>query len=81
MESKRPTSCPDCGGALEAGTLVDYGLSTARPSEWTDGALSASIWTGGVKNERRLEVTALRCEDCGLLRLYAQQDPKVHRRP
>ena len=66
---------------LEAGTLVDYGLSTARPSEWTGGPLNASVWTGGVKNERRLEVTAFRCQDCGLLRLYADQDSKVHRWP
>ena len=78
MESKRPTNCPDCGGALEAGTLVDYGRSGARTSEWAEGPLEASVWTGGVKNERRLAVTAYRCQACGLLRFYADQEATGH---
>ena len=81
MEIGRPTNCPDCGGALEAGTLVDYSRSGIRPSQWTEGPLHTSIWLGAVKNERRLEVTTYRCRDCGLLRLYADREASGHKYP
>jgi hypothetical protein len=63
--------CPDCAGEMVAGTLMDYRRGTVEPSEWVEGGLSTSVWTGRVRNEKRYEVTAFRCAQCGLLKLYA----------
>jgi hypothetical protein len=38
-----------------------------------------SMWTGGVKNDRRLVIVAYRCERCGLLRLYANREATATR--
>ena len=64
-------SCPDCRQPMVAGVLIDYRRGSAHPSEWTEGALETSAWTGDVKNDARFQVTAYRCARCGLLRLYA----------
>lgn len=63
--------CPDCAGEMVAGTLMDYRRGTVEPSEWVEGGLTTSVWTGRVRNEKRYEVTAFRCAGCGLLKLYA----------
>jgi hypothetical protein len=59
---------------MSAGTLIDYRRGSAHPSEWVDSPPQISMWTGKVKNELRYEVSAYRCDGCGLLKLYAS-DP------
>jgi hypothetical protein len=71
MEQQPAGRCPDCAGEMVAGTLMDYRRGTVEPSEWVEGGLSTSVWTGRVRNEKRYEVTAFRCAQCGLLKLYA----------
>jgi hypothetical protein len=71
MEQPSGGRCPDCAGEMVAGTLMDYRRGTVEPSEWVEGGLSTSVWTGRVRNEKRYEVTAFRCAQCGLLKLFA----------
>jgi hypothetical protein len=66
-------TCPDCQGAMVAGTLVERGdYNYAKVPEWVEGPLDRSLWTGQPKNAVRLEVTAYRCAKCGYLKLYAK---------
>ena len=64
-------ACPDCGGPLVAGVMIDYRRGAAHPSEWVEARIETSVWTGAVKNDLRYEVMAYRCSGCGLLKLYA----------
>ena len=66
------TTCTECGGALEAGSLVDFRRGVAAASEWVPGDVEASTWTGAIKNAERYVVSAFRCADCGILKLYAR---------
>lgn len=64
-------TCPDCGQTMTAGSLIDYRRGSAQPSEWVDSRPEIGMWTGKVKNDPRYEVSAYRCDGCGLLKLYA----------
>ena len=72
-------SCPDCGSPMEAGFLVDHGESeVARPGSWIEGVPEAAKFLGmkvglKLKGKRRIEITALRCRRCGVLKLYARE--------
>jgi hypothetical protein len=54
------------------GAMADYRHYGVHPGEWMEGRPASSIWTGKVKNEHRFEVSAMRCEKCGYLKLYAK---------
>jgi hypothetical protein len=58
---------------MAEGHVIDYRYSSARPSEWVEGEIKTSLWTGTVKNDARYEVVAHRCEKCGYLRFYADK--------
>jgi hypothetical protein len=57
-----------------AGVVIDYRRGSAHPSEWVEAELQTSSWTGSVKNDVRYAVSAYRCPDCGLLKLYADAE-------
>jgi hypothetical protein len=59
-------SCMKCGGAMEAGVLVDGHKS---PTIWYAGAF-ASIHFSSL-TARKFYLAANRCSDCGYLELYA----------
>jgi hypothetical protein len=66
------TTCMDCGGAMEAGFIVDAGSDTVKPSEWVAGPPQRSWLTGTrLRGKVRVPLTALRCGECGRVRLYA----------
>lgn len=73
------TRCPKCGGAMELGFLLDQtdGGNTVfgYASRWVSGLMELRFW-GGVKirGRRFFRVSALRCQGCGFLEMYAN-DP------
>jgi hypothetical protein len=65
--------CTECGGQMVEGALVDYRRYEAAAGEWVAGDVVTSVWTGAIKNPERFIISAYRCEDCGLLKLYARE--------
>jgi hypothetical protein len=65
--------CPLCQGSMESGFLRDQTDSATQPGEWIAG--EPKLWPLGMgvkmKRARRYAVSALRCESCGFLALYA----------
>lgn len=65
--------CPACGGSMESGFLRDQTDSSTQQGEWIAG--DPKHWPLGMgvkmRRARRYSVSALRCEMCGLLTLYA----------
>lgn len=51
--------CPECGGAMTEGTVADYRRGAVHPSEWVEGRVESSFWTGKLRNEERYEITAV----------------------
>ena len=73
MKRTPKTDCSDCGGAMEEGSVVDFRRNDAAPGEWVPGDVVSSAWTGSIKNAERFVMTAFRCGDCGMLKLYARK--------
>jgi uncharacterized OB-fold protein len=67
------TRCPECGGRMVQGRVIDFRRDSARPSEWVEGEIVTSVWTGNVKNDLRYEIVAHRCDGCGYLKFYAEK--------
>jgi hypothetical protein len=64
--------CGKCGGAMEAGFIVDQGYGQAHVSAWQRGEPKKSFWTGVKRGgAARLEVATWRCGRCGYLESYA----------
>ena len=65
--------CPLCQGAMEKGFIRDQGDSSSQQGEWIAG--DPAYWPLGmglkVRRTRRYAISALRCEACGFLALYA----------
>ena len=40
------SACPKCRGEMEPGFLVDHTYGEAGASEWVEGPVEASRWTG-----------------------------------
>lgn len=70
--------CNECGGKLQIGIIVDHGHFSAPTdaSYWMEGKKEDDFWSGGlkVKKKKKYYISALRCEVCGLLKLYAGPD-------
>jgi hypothetical protein len=65
------TICPDCGSGMEAGFVPEEG-DAIKPSEWVAGSPERSWLTGTrLRGKVRAPLTALRCGECGLVKLYA----------
>ncbi len=58
--------CVKCGGAMEAGVLVD---GHTLPTLWYAGAFAHINFAS--PTARKMYLTADRCSDCGYLELYA----------
>ena len=75
-ESKQ---CPDCDGTMETGFILDHGRHIALQSSWYPGIPEKGKLFGlkmnglGVVYDpgKGLPVTAFRCTQCGLVRLYS----------
>lgn len=66
-------SCPKCKGEMEPGFLVDHTYGSAAASEWVEGPVEASIWTGvKLRGRERRRVDTFRCVRCGYLECYAR---------
>lgn len=69
-------NCHRCGGALEAGFLVDRGdYSVQEQAQWASGTPAGGFWrTSAVqKGERLLRVVTYRCTSCGGLDSFATE--------
>jgi hypothetical protein len=65
-------TCPKCRGEMEAGFLVDHTYATSAASEWVEGPVEASFWTGvKLRGRERRRVNTWRCVRCGYLESYA----------
>ena len=65
-------TCPKCRGEMEDGFLVDHTYGTAAASEWVEGPVEASFWTGvKLRGRERRRVSTWRCLRCGYLESYA----------
>jgi hypothetical protein len=64
--------CPECGGAMEAGFVLDIGYGTSMMARWVQGSADMK-WYGSVDLSGRdcRKVTSYRCGGCGLLKSYA----------
>ena len=65
--------CPLCHGSMENGYMRDQTDSGSQRGEWIAG--DPQHWPLGMglklRRTRRYAVSALRCEACGFLALYA----------
>ena len=62
--------CPKCGSPMTTGFLLDH-KDVPKVTEWIEGRPEKGFWGLRLKNRRRIEVLADRCERCGFLELYA----------
>lgn len=76
-------NCPDCQVEMEAGFLPDQNYNCAFQVVWHRGEAEESQSFGGlikhgIKYDKKetAPVTAYRCPECGLLRLYANEADK-----
>ena len=64
--------CPECGGSMEEGFLLDLSHGSQKPANWVEGAPEKSFWVGTkVKGKEKFPIVAFRCRRCGLLKSYA----------
>ena len=65
--------CPCCQGSMEPGFIRDQTDSSSQQGEWIAGDPKHWPLGMGVKTRRarRYAISALRCEACGFLALYA----------
>ena len=72
--------CPDCDSKMEIGFLPDSQNTVHFSTMWHPGeAVLGTVLgmkTGGVKIDRyqQLQTVAYRCPQCGLVRIYAEND-------
>ena len=71
--------CPRCGGAMDAGLVVDRGhYSLPEVAKWVEGSPERSLWTGlKIKGRETYPVLSYRCEGCGFLEFYARTATKA----
>jgi formate dehydrogenase maturation protein FdhE len=67
--------CPDCGGEMVEGFILDLADSALRVPRWLRGSPERSAWTGvKTKDTECRPVETYRCTKCGLLRSYANTE-------
>jgi hypothetical protein len=63
---------PKCGAEMEPGFVVDHTYGMAEASEWVEGPVERSFWTGvNLRNRERRRVETARHVRCGFLESYA----------
>ena len=83
MNETSTLNCTDCGLEMEAGFFPELGHgSVAAALNWQPGGPDRKYLLGfippGIKVDPKagIRVTALRCVNCGLLKLYALAVPE-----
>ena len=65
--------CPKCSGEMEQGFLLDHNYGTAEASDWIEGPVERSFWTGvKTRGKERRNIATYRCVGCGYLESYAK---------
>ena len=74
MKAER-IACKRCGKWMDEGYLLEKGdHNSASPTRWIEGRPEKSFWTGLVtKNRRTFVTTALRCQGCACVELFAPE--------
>lgn len=62
-------TCPKCSGAMQMGTIPDFGHGRIYHPSWIQGQIQIGFW-GNLKNPQ-YPIQACRCEKCGYLEQYA----------
>jgi hypothetical protein len=58
---------------MEPGFVVDQSYGTAEASEWVEGPVEKSFWTGvKLRGRDRRRIDTYRCVRCGYLESYAR---------
>lgn len=75
MDNKSTTEpkCADCGSPMEAGYIPDFNIAAAVQLAWQPGKPAIGL-LGGMRAPEPwhgLKITAYRCTNCGLLKLFA----------
>jgi hypothetical protein len=67
-----PHRCAQCGGSLKQGFVRDLREHRSETAYWIEGPVERSFLFGvRVRGRRKAAITALRCDACGRLELYA----------
>jgi hypothetical protein len=67
-----PHRCPQCGGSLKEGFVRDLHEHRSDSAFWVEGLIERSFFLGvRMRGRRKAEITALRCDSCNRLELYA----------
>jgi predicted RNA-binding Zn-ribbon protein involved in translation (DUF1610 family) len=62
-------ACPECGGSMERGFLLDGRYQ----AEWMKGLHEKGLWTSTkFRGKERRRVESWRCVGCGFLKSYAR---------
>jgi len=65
-------SCPDCGGDMTLGFILDMTYGGQLVPRWVKGSPEKSMWTViKAKGKECRSVDTYRCVKCGLLKSYA----------
>jgi len=60
--------CPKCGAGTEPGFIVRHSYGVSEASEWVEGPVEASVWTGvKLRGRERRRIDTFRCTGCGYL--------------
>jgi hypothetical protein len=70
--SQTATRCPKCSGDMVQGFMLDSRLNVV--SYWAEGTPQLSFLGGYKIPEGKLAIATLRCQSCGLLESYAQEE-------
>ncbi len=69
----RNTTCSECGGTMREGYILDVTRGGRIPSSWIEGKPEKDFWLGlNVEGKQVFYIAAYRCENCGLLKFYAE---------
>ena len=69
--------CSECGGSMQSGFVVETKPGANRPlgvAYWLEGKPEIGILGVNIEGKQAFFMTVYRCEQCGLLKLYANPD-------
>ena len=70
-----PKMCPDCDGTMVEGFILDMTYGGRLVPRWLRGTPESSVWRGiKTAGKECRTVLSYRCEQCGLLRSYAETE-------
>jgi hypothetical protein len=72
-EKKSDLACRRCGGALEAGYVIERKSAYQDTEAWVEGDPEPRRFSAGkdLRERRVLPVVSYRCEECGQLEFFA----------